>query len=922
MGRFRDFRQEREASGWASFCIYKTCRGNLPRLAFYGMRSQHKFVITAGLLCHLFVAAPLVTSQALTGPTVQTAATPAEQSTPTPTPSPAPAEPRQDAASMKSPVGNCHSVITSPPAAPQSASESQAASATPQANKKVRVPISKDNPVIIDARECEETGKIYTLSGDVQIQFADYTFHGDLVTYDSATGDVTAKGNVSLDGGQRDIHISGSEGAYNLHSQTGKFYNVRGSTGARLKGRSVTLTSSSPLSFSGKLVEQTGPDEYVLHHGSVTSCELPRPKWTFTAAKIILRVGVSAHVYNTTFRLKGIPVFYLPYAAPPVERLGRESGFLIPNFGTSNTKGTVVGDSFYWAINRSMDVTVGGEYLSKRGWALQENYRYRPNEASFVNLSYFGVLDRGITTTSVNQAGQTVSQTAKQGGEDVKLNAETTFAHDVRGVASIDYLSSFVFRLAFTENFSQAVDSEVKSAAFLTKNLQGFSFNGFLARYQNFQSKNNDDVITILHAPGLEFSSVDRKFFGTPIYWSYDVDAGGLRRSQPGFVTPGVVGRADVDPSLSLPIFYKGWTFRPDVQLRNTVYSQQQSTAQSIITAHHELFNRRTIATSVELRPPVLSKVFDGTIAGRKIKHTIEPRVIYRYTNGVENFGSIIRFDFRDILSNTNEVEFGLLQRLFTKQERPGCKQEATSTAAATAQAVAADASCEPAGADEFVSWEVKMKYFADPTFGGAVVNGTRNVLTTTASFTGIAFVTDPRRFSPVVSRLRVRTSANSDLEWQLDYDSKKGRINSSTLYTGFHFGDFFVGASHAYLQVPGEVVNDPTTGAVLPTCIPHVFNQPACVPPLFDQVRAQLGYGSPTKRGWSAAANIGFDREFNLLQYGAAQTAYNWDCCGLSFEYRRFSLGSVRNENQYRFAFTLANIGSFGNLKRQERLF
>ena len=54
-----------------------------------------------------------------------------------------------------------------------------------------------------------------------------------------------------------------------------------------------------------------GPDEYVLHHGSVTSCELPRPKWTFTAAKIILRVGSSAHVYNTTFRLKGIPVFYL-----------------------------------------------------------------------------------------------------------------------------------------------------------------------------------------------------------------------------------------------------------------------------------------------------------------------------------------------------------------------------------------------------------------------------------------------------------------------------------------------------------------------------------------------------------------------------------------------------------------------------------
>ncbi|HEY2115982.1 MAG TPA: putative LPS assembly protein LptD, partial [Candidatus Angelobacter sp.] len=460
------------------------------------MRSQHKFVITAGLLCHLFVTAPLVTSQALTGPGVQNPATPVEQSTPTATPAATstPIEPEQNSAATKAPIGNCHSVITSPPATSQSAPQGEGTASATAQNKKVRVPISAENPVIIDARECEQAGKVYTLRGDVQIQFSEYIFHGDLVTYDSASGDVAAKGHVSLDGGRRDIHISGSEGTYNLHSQTGKFYDVRGSTGARFKGRSVTLTSSSPLSFSGKLVEQTGPDEYVLHHGSVTSCELPHPKWTFTAAKIILRVGTSAHVYNTMFRLKGIPVFYLPYAAPPVERLGRESGFLIPNFGTSNTKGTVIGDSFYWAINRSMDATLGGEYLSKRGWALQQSYRYRPNEASFLNLNYFGVLDRGITTTAVNQSGQIVSQVAKQGGEDVKLNAETTFAHDVRGVASIDYLSSFIFRLAFTENFSQAVNSEVKSAAFLTKNLQGFSFNGFLARYQNFQSKINDDV--------------------------------------------------------------------------------------------------------------------------------------------------------------------------------------------------------------------------------------------------------------------------------------------------------------------------------------------------------------------------------------------------------------------------------------------
>ncbi len=81
-------------------------------------------------------------------------------------------------------------------------------------------------------------------------------------------------------------------------------------------------------------------------------------------------------------------------------------------------------------------------------------------------------------------------------------------------------------------------------------------------------------------------------------------------------------------------------------------------------------------------------------------------------------------------------------------------------------------------------------------------------------------------------------------------------------------------------------------------------------------------GYGSPSKRGLSAAVNVGFDSTLSFIQYSAAQAAYNWDCCGISLEYRRFALGQVRNENAFRFAFTLANIGTFGNLRRQERLF
>jgi LPS-assembly protein len=56
-------------------------------------------------------------------------------------------------------------------------------------------------------------------------------------------------------------------------------------------------------------------------------------------------------------------------------------------------------------------------------------------------------------------------------------------------------------------------------------------------------------------------------------------------------------------------------------------------------------------------------------------------------------------------------------------------------------------------------------------------------------------------------------------------------------------------------------------------------------------------------------------------MQYALAQATYNTDCCGLSVQYRRFSIG-LRDENQYLLSFAISNIATFGTLKKQERLF
>ncbi len=767
------------------------------------------------------------------------------------------------------------------------------------------LPALNEEDVTWKATEQEKNGPVFKLRGHVEMHYSTYILYADEVTYNSQTGDATADGHVVLDGGPNDEHVEASHGAYNIRTEAGRFENVHATTGMRLRGRHLILTTSNPFSFTGKVVEKTGPDHYVVYDGTITTCELPRPKWEFNAHKVVVDVGGNATIYRSTFRLKGVPIFYFPYATHPIERQ-RESGFLVPNFGRSSRKGTILGDSVFWAINRSMDATMGAEYFSRRGWAPQGEFRARPSDTSFVDLRYFGVFDRGIGEPKVDQ-----------GGHNARLDAEGAFGHNFRAVADIDYLSSYVFRLAFNEVFSQAVNSEVKSQAFLSNTTSGFSYNAIAQRYQNSESTTRGDVITILHAPSFESSSVDRQIANSPFYWSYNVAAEGLSRSEPSFRTAPLVGRFDLGPTLSLPLVLRGWSVRPELSLRDITYTQRLVGSVAVSDA----INRKALEGSVEIRPPAFGRVFEREVWGRKWKHVIEPRVAYRYVTGVDNFAGILRFDARDILSNTNEVEYALVNRLYAKRtsEKPeDCGPAGIPSLAMGRVPVQSRVPWERSSAPqeapcnagprvrEIVSWELAQKYFLDPTFGGALDPTRRNVFTTTADLTGIAFLTEARRLSPLISRLRIQTTSRTDAEWDIDYDFKQGGINSSIALVNYRIGPFTIGGGDAYLRTPGQDLGSSTTTA----------------PQRFNQFRVLLGYGHPNKRGFSGAANFGFDANLGFLQYSAAQTTYNWDCCGLSFEYHRFALGSVRNENQFRFSFALANIGAFGNLRRQERLF
>ena len=91
------------------------------------------------------------------------------------------------------------------------------------------------------------------------------------------------------------------------------------------------------------MVVRTGPQQYEIYEGTVTSCQLPNPDWMLYSDKFMVDMdNKKARAQNSIFRMMNIPLLFLPYVTHPVDSGGRQSGFLIPMPGYSSTKGFIV----------------------------------------------------------------------------------------------------------------------------------------------------------------------------------------------------------------------------------------------------------------------------------------------------------------------------------------------------------------------------------------------------------------------------------------------------------------------------------------------------------------------------------------------------------------------------------------------------
>jgi LPS-assembly protein len=711
--------------------------------------------------------------------------------------------------------------------------------------------------VLVRAVTQESEGTFHKLRGAAVVETSEMIIKADEIDYDEKKGYAEARGNVKFDHFAAGEHIEADKVEYNLADETGKYYNVRGYSPAKIESRPGILTTKNPFSFEGKWAERL-QDRYILHDGFVTNCKLPKPWWILRGSAFDIVPGERAIAHNSIFSVRRIPIFYTPMFYKSLERAPRKSGFLTPNIGNSNRRGIMLGAGYYWAINRSYDATYRAQLFTQRGVAHHVDFRGKPNAKTDFNFILYGVNDRGQLVDGERKdpaSGYLMSfigRSELKGGWSVR--------------ADVNYLSSFKFRQSFTESYYEAIYSEVHTTASLSKNWETYTINVVAWRGENFLSTNENDKVSIRRMPSVEFRSRDRQISDRvlPIWLSFDTSGSFLRRNELGNTTAQFVDRFDFEPRVSTALRWKDIHLIPSFSIRETHYGSSRN-SQGHITGNGILRSSREF--SAELILPSLARIYGG-----KRKHVIEPRASYRYVSGIDNFSSYILFDETELLSNTNEVEVSVTNRLFTKQK---------------------DGRIE-----DTLSWTVAQRRFFDPTFGGAVVNGQRNVLLSSATLTGYAFIDAARNYSPIVSVLRARGFSGISFEWRADYDPKRGHMTNSTFTGDKRFkNNIFISGGHN--QVRSEQFLTPRA----------------------NQLYASLGYGQENVKGFSARGFIVYDYQKQIMQHSQAQVSYNTDCCGYSVQYRRFSFGD-RNENQFRVAFAIANIGSFGTLRRQERMF
>lgn len=743
-----------------------------------------------------------------------------------------------------------------------------------------------------------ETARVFVYEGNVDARIGTYRLQADKVTVYEATNKVVAEGNVLFDQGEQQ-RITGSSAEWNYRTKTGYFINSTGFTNQTQDG--------TRMYFTADRVDKVSLDTIIATNVQVTACDEDVPKWSFHAKRVKIKTGDRVRIYSPNLRLKGVPIFYLPYASVSIKPRDRASGFLTPTLGGSGKKGFRLSNAYYQTLGRSADVTVRNDIYTARGIGFGADLRTQANSRSFFNAGFYFMKDRTLGHSAD-------ADHPDQGGSSLYVEGVHYFPNGFIAAADVNVTSNLAYRQVFSESIQQAISPEERSQVFVNKDLNEYSFN-FLARSQVTSIPNSRIRIRSMPSVSIEKRATVLDFLKKiPVYYSFEASADGLSRKETvddliafrrdvggdPIISPSIVQRLDYHPRLQLPLYFNGMSLTASAAGRMTFYSNSMDPVNRQVLGRN--ITRGYGEFELDFRPPAFFKDFHRRSGGFFFRHLIEPYVVYRRIIGVNNFDRLIRFDYSDAIADTNEIEFGISNRFFTQRSTENVSSAA---AKATRTGKRIPTATQPY---EAFSLTVRGKYFFDPSFGGALVPGRRNQFYPINTLSGLSYGGVPRRFSPLNIDARYRPRSDVFVDMRTDLDTRGGGVRSLSATFGINkplvqaFQSFYY--TRAIELVPSLAQFADARGKE-----PGTLRGSQWSPSIFlgDRERGIYG-GASFFFDYQARPGKGNSSLISSIVTGG----YSWDCCAVTVQHSTYNVG-VRQERGLLFSFRLNGIGTFG---------
>ncbi len=491
-----------------------------------------------------------------------------------------------------------------------------------------------------------------TVVGAGLIQSDKLVIHADTLTYEKADDTYRAVGNVHLDWDnaklvadkaflQQSENVAEAEGKAVLTSEgdilRGDKMTVYLDTGKGVVTNGDLFKKMGNFHLRGRTMEKVGPESYHVNKGTFTVCDAPVPSWKFTANDINVYLGEYATASNLLFYIRDVPVLYLPYMIFPVKR-ERQSGFLLPQAGTSSLGGFVFTIPYYWAISPSQDATFDLDIQSKRGVGTGVDYRYIGKSGTLGSFRGYLIYD-----TQKDKLRGDLSEKHQQ-----EFSPTLFFRSDINYVSDKDFFSDY------SEGFASYNQRITDSYVFLTKHWQQYLLTPEVRYSQDLSTSSN--AATMQKLPVITFTGIEQRIGASPLYYSLDSNFTNFYRET------GVHGqRIDLHPRL---LAYT----KPVAGLEGTAWGGYRHRFYNVYGGTgSDSFDDKGIFDGGARISSALSRVYEtGWKNMPRLQHTMAPEVSYTYVQNA-NQAELPFFDFNDRVVHQNMIAYSLVNYLTGK---------------------------------------------------------------------------------------------------------------------------------------------------------------------------------------------------------------------------------------------------------------